>query len=409
MTSPAERRISSTRMPLACGCLLLLACVAQIAHAENYALLIGINTYPRAANEVKKLNYAEKDAGDLQATLIGRGFKPENIRVLPGNQARKTDILRELRSFARNPDIHPEDQFLVFFSGHGLLDAVTGKTFWLTHDTAIDTIEESGIRLEHLMDFVRDVKAGRKLVLLDHCHSGQIVNRERSPTAGGLTATAAAPAVTGRDSDLTPAVEKSPIPLTTIKDTLSQRASGLAVIAAAYDTAYETPGLSNGIFTRALIQALDSKAADSTGDGSLSLDELKLYVATKVPLMARDAGREQQVAEETGAFDTTRWIVVRSLPVSNIEAAKDERAGALLLLARWEYSQWITPVAKGECRDAYNAQIQSLETQTTMTDEKLINVLRNCRNYLKNATSADKQKALDLEEVLKAGRPEVSP
>ena len=401
MTSHVERVSSSSIVRLACGCLLLLGCAApQLAHAENYALLIGINTYPNATADLKPLDYAEKDAGDLYGMLLDRGFKRENIKLLVGDRARKTDILREFRSFARDPDIGKDDQFVVFFSGHGLLDNVTGQPFWLTHDTAIATIEDSGIRLEHLMDFVRDVKAGRKLVLLDHCHSGQIVNRERSSTAGGLSA--AAP-VTGRDGELTSAVEKSPVPLTTIKQTLAARASGLAVITAAFDKAYETQGLGNGIFTRALIQALDSKVADASGDGSLSLDELKIYIAAQVPQMAQAVGRVQEVAEETSAVDSVRWIVVKSLPLGNLQSAKDERSAASLLLDQWEYENWITPDTKRDCKEAYRAQVASLEANATLA-ERAVKTLRTCRNYLKGSASTDKSKAEQLEDVLKAVR-----
>jgi uncharacterized caspase-like protein len=398
MTSPTERS-RDLRGLLAAGALMLMA--SQLpAHAENYALIIGVNTYPNATADLKPLVYAEKDASDLQTALLGRGFKRDNVVVLAGDRARKTDILRVLRAFARNPDIDRDDQFVVFFSGHGLLDTVTGKTFWMAHDTSVDMIEDYGIRLEHLLDYVNDVKAGRKLLLLDHCFSGQIVNRRRTPTSGGLTAVSATPTATGRDPAITSSVEKSPVPLTTIKDTLSHRASGLAVLAAAYDTAFEVDNLGNGVFTKALLEALESLDADKQpADGKLSIDELKLHVNARVPILAQKANRQQFVADEVAATGSSEWIVVGSLPVGSLQAAKDELDAAMAVLTNWEFNQWIKPISKRDCKTAYQAQVASIETSTPLADATK-RILHSCQNYVKGSQRTDKEKAEDLEELL---------
>jgi uncharacterized caspase-like protein len=398
MTSFPERaRVA--RAGLAAGVALLFSCAAAVAQAENYALIVGINAYPNATADVRTLTFAEKDASDLQAALLGRGFKQDNVVVLPGDRARKTDILRVLRQFARDPDIDSDDQFVVFFSGHGLLDTVTGKTFWMAHDTSVAMIEDSGIRLEHLMDYVHDIKAGRKLVLLDHCHSGQIVNRRRDPTSGGLTAASASTLTTGRDSETVTAVEKGPVPLRSIQDTLSSRASGLAVLAAAYDTAFETSKYTNGVFTKALLEALDSLAADKNADGKLSLDELKLHVVSRVPDLARQAQREQFVADEISGAGTADWLVVSSLPVGNLQAAKAERDAAAHLLNTWEFNQWISPESKRDCKNAYTAQVSGLENSTPLP-ETTTRLLRACRNYLAGSAPTDRQKAEELDDLL---------
>lgn len=384
---------------------MLATMASPFARSENYALIIGINNYPNATSDVKTLTYAEKDAKDVYAALLGRGFKSENMALLPDDRARRTDILRALRSFARDPDIGPEDQFIVFFSGHGLLDTVTGKPFWMTHDTSVALIEDTGIRLDHLIDYVQDVKAGKKLVLLDHCHSGQIVNRRRSATAGGLTAPAAGVTTTGRDSEVASILEKGPIPLTTIDDALSRRAVGMAVLAAAYDTAIETSKYTNGVFTTALLEALNTLDADiSPKDKKLSIDELKLHLVAKVPELARAVDREQQVADEWPPTGSASWFVVESLPVGNLQAAVDERSRALHLLNTWEFKGWITGATKDDCQKAFDALVESLgERKTSMTESSTM-YLRTCTNYTSGANAADREKARKLNDVLEAAR-----
>jgi hypothetical protein len=93
--------------------------LSPAARAETYALLVGINDYPRA----RPLKGAVNDIRRLREVAAGDLFIPEkNITVLLNEQATKVNILGALRRIAA--EAKPGDSLLWYYSGHG----------WMVHD-----------------------------------------------------------------------------------------------------------------------------------------------------------------------------------------------------------------------------------------------------------------------------------
>ena len=72
------------------------------------------------------------------------------------------------------------DSVIIFLSGHGAHDPTYDQTYWLTFDTKLECLDDRGVRLTHLLEYVGEIKAERKLLILDHCFSGQVIREEAS-------------------------------------------------------------------------------------------------------------------------------------------------------------------------------------------------------------------------------------
>ena len=77
-------------------------------------------------------------------------------------------------------------------------------------------------------------------------------------------------------------------------------------------TSCESEKLGHGVFTAALLRALEGRADEETGDrdGRVSVRELVRYLDREVPALAREAGHEQtpryEISEGEGDIFLTR-------------------------------------------------------------------------------------------------------
>jgi len=308
------------RLTVACRTLaLVLAALTIAARTEagkRYALLIAINKNHVAEGELKDLEYAISDAEKLGTLLVKQGF--ETPVILENASAQRSDILRELSWHARK--LKADDEFLLFYSGHGVRNTVlNNKSYWMTYGAAMSGLDASSIRLSHLLDYVREMKPTRKLVLLDHCFSGDVIEEKGPPP------------------DPTKGVRDSPLTAVTLEKTaeivrgeldkeLQLQAEGVAILAAARHFAYESSDLKQGVFSKAVISALESPVADTDRDGKLSLLELSTYVTNYV-VNYKGSGKQVPVSLLMGS-NLEGWIFAPNLPT--------DAAGLQARLSRYE-------------------------------------------------------------------------
>jgi metacaspase-1 len=83
--------------------------------SQKYAVVIGINNYPGTSSD---LNYCVPDA-TLMADVLQSQYKflTENVKILTDDNATRINIFDAIKSVRSN--IHPNDEFFFFFSGHG--------------------------------------------------------------------------------------------------------------------------------------------------------------------------------------------------------------------------------------------------------------------------------------------------
>ncbi|MBM3978671.1 MAG: hypothetical protein FJ304_00005 [Planctomycetes bacterium] len=253
------------------------------ADATLLALLAGVNDYSDTrkgapgARKFGDLTSAKADATSLRDQLDTfrgpkRSFAAADLAVrLDAEVARKslTDGLDALAKRAK-----PDDLLVVFFAGHGdfLMPkdgplpgegraalAAEGVFLFCCPNYSPANPGATALAVEELFAALARVNC-RKLVLIDACHSGR----------------AAVPSVLRR---------------------CAPNGQGPVIFAACAEgeLSYEDATLGHGLFTRAVLDALDKardyRKADYNSDGALSAEELFDYVSARVPVLLRQSGR----------------------------------------------------------------------------------------------------------------------
>lgn len=135
---------------------------------KYYALVIGINEY--ADPQITNLDRPIQDAEMFYNTITTRyTFDRENVRFL--RNATYADIVESLDYFAKV--VGREDNFLIFYAGHGYWDRESEVGYWLPAD-ARRSSKVAWFRNSTLRDYLREIKSKHTLLISDACFSGGI-------------------------------------------------------------------------------------------------------------------------------------------------------------------------------------------------------------------------------------------
>jgi WD40 repeat protein len=247
-----------------------------IATSTLHVLAVGINKYQ---NSNYNLNYARPDAEAFVDKVADHGrniFKSINTVPIYDENATKENIVKGFKSIIARAK--PEDVFLFYYAGHGTLDednkdADGNAPFYFvpTDVTKLygdpELLRSKGISGTELGDFLTQIKSRKQIVLTDACHSGGIIKT-------GIKVRAAA-------ND-----ERAIVQLA--------RSSGVVWIASSGSKQFATEfeQLKHGVFTYALLEALDGKA--DNGDRKVTVNELKIFMEERVPELTKQYGGEAQ-------------------------------------------------------------------------------------------------------------------
>ncbi|WP_448623720.1 caspase family protein [Geodermatophilus sp. URMC 64] len=199
-----------------------------------------------------------------------------------------------------------DDLTLLYFSGHGLKDD-DGRLYLAMTNTRRDALLFTGLPAASISDAMDGCPSRRKVLVLDCCYSG------------------AFPA--GRTAKADPAVH-----------TLERfQGRGRAVLTASDATSYSFEGDevtgsgSRSVFTRYLVEAMRSGAADLDADGDITLDELYSWVRDRVVTeMPQQRPKKQEDVE--GRIVIARnvaWELPRHLRYAIDSPIAAQRLGAL--------------------------------------------------------------------------------
>jgi WD40 repeat protein len=221
-----------------------------------YILAVGINRYADPA--IQPLSFAVADAAAMLQVLQERCrgvYELGSTTLLTESRATPEawrgaldEIAAALRGRAK-----PDDLLVMFFAGHGVLDASSGVYYFVGHDFKIaDLLAGRYSGCVSWRDFrtLSDVPC-RKLVLLDSCHSGAI-----QPL---------------RSRNLKAAIR-----------TLEDDVIFTLTASAGNQRSAENKLWQHGVFTKCLIEGLGGAAA-GPGDRFVTLNELAGYVERAVP------------------------------------------------------------------------------------------------------------------------------
>jgi len=128
-----------------------------------HALVIGNNDY----KYLPKLRTATNDAQTIASLLQDKyGFR---VKLLIN--ATRADILVAINSYRRTLTLN--DNFLIYYAGHGWLDKDAGQGYWLPvnaiRDNQVEWVSNSAITSE-----IRAIQAKHVMVVADSCYSGKL-------------------------------------------------------------------------------------------------------------------------------------------------------------------------------------------------------------------------------------------
>jgi hypothetical protein len=222
---------------------------------------------------------------------------------------------------------------------------VNRKTYWLTDDADLRMLDVHGIRLEHLLSYVDDIRAVRKLVLLDHCFSGDVAGL----TTGTATVVAPSPAAPAPTApEVSADSRKASVVISA--EVGSPRRDGTTVIAAARDEAFELREIGHGVFTQALLDACGSADGDSSRDYVRSVMELILFLQPRVDTLLQAANAPPQVLVDklpTGGAAMLQWSFC-TLPVPPAEIGA-RVAELQATIQTWETKGLLLPLLRIAC------------------------------------------------------------
>ena len=127
------------------------------------------------SQEFGQLKYALSDADTVSSALAGTRCQFQVVR--PEQEASPYTFREALDKACAL--CNPEDTFLCFFAGHGVLDA--GELF-LVLDQTTSNFQTTALATDDILASIRRCKAQNKLLILDCCHAGGAIRYRGSGT-----------------------------------------------------------------------------------------------------------------------------------------------------------------------------------------------------------------------------------
>lgn len=225
------------------------------ARPTLWVLSIGVSRYQEAGIA---LQFADADARAIAQTFDeqrgGPIYNEVKSLVLTNEEVTRESIITGIQNFLGQAG--PDDVAVIFMAGHGVQDHATGSYYFLPFPASAANLLTDGLRMSDFDEMMRVLRRNirRVVIMLDTCHAGALQLSARAVMSG---------------------------------DTLAARVEageGLFLLAAAKpgEESKEDPRLGHGAFTYALLEGLRG-AADTTGEGLVSVSDLFGYVARRVP------------------------------------------------------------------------------------------------------------------------------
>jgi WD40 repeat protein len=260
----------------------------QAIKPNVYVISMAVAEY---SNPEYNLNYTVNDGREI--IKVFSSLSPEyNIIVdsLFGKNCTRANFVA-LQQKLKNSTV--DDIVIVHFSGHGLLDD-NGDFYFATYD--IDFADPSKFGLEYSMieGILDGIPARNKLVLLDACHSGEL---DYSPEVIPVNQNTEKINSQAQSALAAKGVVMYAVPNSGTEDQMSnsydvmteyfadvRKGTGAVVISAATGTGFalEINDLEHGIFTYVLLKGLKEGEADKSGDGKITVSELREYIFINV-------------------------------------------------------------------------------------------------------------------------------
>jgi WD40 repeat protein len=217
-----------------------------------YVLAVGVSDYQ---DQNLRLLLAAKDAQDFCAAWDeqkGRLYRGVEVRTLADAEATKGNILDGLEWLQRQ--VTSKDVAVLFFAGHGINDPM-GMFYFLPVDVDRENLKRTGISQFDITSTVSGI-AGKVLVFMDACHSGNLMGTLK---------------------------RRGEVVLSAVINEMASAENGAVVFSSTTGRQYalENTKWGNGAFTKGVVEGIRGKA-DYTTTGRITLNMLDLYVSERV-------------------------------------------------------------------------------------------------------------------------------
>ncbi len=226
-----------------------------------YILSIGASKYK---DKGVNLKYAAKDATDIQLKLHRQAatvYPPGNIHqeLLVNDKANKANIQKKINELSSV--IKPEDGFILFTSGHGIL--LQSQYYMLTSDYDGTLSDANTMSSNEIVDICKKIQSLNQLFIFDSCQAGGIDAIVDSLFEARMSVLA----------------KKMGLPLFTSISSVQEALDGYK---------------GNGLFTHTLLDGLSNKQeADSNSDRTVSLSELGNFAKQTTIVLSKKLGYQQ--------------------------------------------------------------------------------------------------------------------
>ncbi len=240
------------------------------AGPDDVAVVIGNRHY--SARGVPEVSYADRDARMMKEYLVRTfNFAPENIiyeEDAPLSKFNEIFGTEKSRGKLFNYVKRDVSKIFIYYVGHGAPDLESGEAYFVPVDGNPQYIAANGYRLQLFYDNLGKVPARRVTVVLDACFSGN--------SAGGLLFK-----------------NISPTLLKVKKDYQGPRNATIMTSAGVDQVSSWYPDKRHSLFTYYFLKGIQGEA-DKTGDGRITVGEIRDYLGDRVPHWARRISAVEQ-------------------------------------------------------------------------------------------------------------------
>lgn len=270
---------------------------------HGYALLIGVGrtdyspwSLPVTVNDARSLHRLLTDA-----QRCAYADDDDHMRLLHDETATRDAILDGLRWLCACAQADPEATIVIFYSGHGWLEAQTGLYYLIPHDVKPTRQAPTALSGADFTSALRAIPARRLLTILDCCHAGGMAVAKDAPPEWlpqGYTLHSA-------PKELVEALKQG---------------AGRAVFLSSLGSESSWVGKDGklSVYTAHLLEGLMG-AGNAIGETEVRLSHLMGYLSQRVPASVRSQYQESQ----TPYFD----MATEDFPVALIRAGKGLPAG----------------------------------------------------------------------------------
>ncbi|ANW17649.1 caspase, EACC1-associated type [Streptomyces clavuligerus] len=137
---------------------------------DRYAMLVGVSTYD--SDHYHDLPPVRADLHYMQAVLESTEIGMYNECAMVPEPTR-AEMLHAIEEFLEARQ--PSETALLYFSGHGEFCEADGQLYFLTRDADPEDLPGTAVPAEFLERMLQSCRASSKVVLLDCCSSGSVV------------------------------------------------------------------------------------------------------------------------------------------------------------------------------------------------------------------------------------------